>query len=41
LAAAETMDLLKKTVPIWKKEIYPNNETKWIQNCEGCKMAAK
>jgi molybdopterin synthase catalytic subunit len=36
-AAAEIMNILKNKVPIWKKEIYKNGESKYIDNCEGCK----
>ena len=39
-ATAEIMEDLKAKVPIWKKEIYENGE-KWIENCVGCKNAAK
>merc|ERR1712235_2180 len=33
LGCAEIMDLLKAKVPIWKKEIYDDDSSKWIHNC--------
>ena len=38
LGCAEIMDLLKAKVPIWKKEIYDDDSSKWIHNCTGCKI---
>jgi molybdopterin synthase catalytic subunit len=31
-ALEETVDLIKKEIPIWKKAIFENGETKWLEN---------
>jgi molybdopterin synthase catalytic subunit len=31
-ALEETVDLIKKEIPIWKKAIFENGETKWLDN---------
>jgi molybdopterin synthase catalytic subunit len=32
LALEETVDLIKREIPIWKKAIYENGETLWLDN---------
>jgi len=33
-ASTFCIDEVKKIVPIWKKEIYDDGNTKWKENCE-------